>query len=282
MVNCPVAHYYYGMRTALAGIAMLAAVATGGASAARADGSTPATAEPFRLEYRVDFGNLRVIEAEVRFDVDSNRYEITGSGMALGPLAWYSEWRGETRTVGRIDGNRLLPTLHQNSGSWRGENRSAMLKYLGLADISVSTEPPPDPIRVTAVPPETIPGTVDPLSAILQLLSQVAETGSCQGQAEVFDGRRRYDLLVSDRGTATLPADRPWDFRGLGRLCALKSARIGGFWRDREGRADENAERVVWLAPLQQGLWVPVRMEFPAPIGSIIGRAVRPGASADG
>lgn len=263
-------------------MAVVAAVITAGGSVARADGPLPATAEPFRLEYRVDFGNLRVIEAEVRFDVKSDRYEITGSGMALGPLAWYSEWRGETRTVGRIDGDRLLPTLHQNNGSWRGESRSAMLKYLGLEDISVSTVPPPDPVQVTTVPPDTIPGTVDPLSAILQLLSQVAETGSCQGQAEIFDGRRRYDLLVSDRGMATLPADRPWDFRGLGRLCALKSERIGGFWRDRETRPDEDTDRVVWLAPLQQGLWVPVRMEFPAPIGSIVGRAVRPGASADG
>jgi hypothetical protein len=274
------------MRQASACIAIVAAAIALPSPPAGAAGTQPAAEmpyradAPYRLEYRVDYGNLRLIEARVTLDFKPDRYEIVGSGIALGPLAWMSDWKGSARTVGRIDGGRLLPELHENSGNWRGEGRHAMLKYLGLDNIKVLADPPPDPAKVTAVPPEAIPGTVDPLSATLNMLANVARTGSCAGTARIFDGRRRYDLEVTDRGTTTLPADRPWDFRGPARECAMKSKPIGGFWRDEDPPSDE--DRVIWLAPLDQGLWIPVRLEFPATIGTVIGRAVRPGADVGG
>ena len=230
-----------------------------------------------RLRYRIAYGNVPLAEASVLLQERNGRYEVSGEGVTSGPLDWLFDWRGRASTVGRLSGTVFQPELHAQHGTWRGEQRLAEVRYEADRPIVHNVVPPPDPEETTQVPEESIPGTIDPFSAALTALKQFAATGTCRGTLPIFDGRRRYDMLLEDAGQTVLQSDRPWDYSGHAYGCKLKSRRIGGFFRDPDVRLTEDgedSERVVWLAELAPGVWRPVRIEIDAPLGKIVARAV--------
>ncbi|MFC7544376.1 hypothetical protein ACFQU2_39970 [Siccirubricoccus deserti] len=78
---------------------------------------------------------------------------------------------------------------------------------------------PPNETEREAVPDALQRGTMDALSALAKLTRAVAETGRCDLQAAVYDGRRRADYAAWTLGFAPLPAGGAWS----GRRCAAAS-----------------------------------------------------------
>lgn len=262
------------MRTA-ASLALLAlfAIVSWQDQTARADEPSAAAGEA--MTFRIAYGNLQLAEARVWINERDGRYEVGGEGGTNGPLDWLFDWKGSARTEGLLDNGVLLPLRHRQQGVWKGEQRTAELRYGTDRSVVHVVAPPPDPEEVTDVPAQSIPGTMDPFTAALAALKQFAETGECRGTLPIFDGRRRYDMLLEDAGQTVLQSDRPWDYAGLAHGCRLTSRRIGGFYKDNEEAKDYRASnRLVWLAELAPGTWRPVRIEVDAPIGKFVGRAV--------
>src|SRR3546814_6055887 len=54
------------------------------------------------------------------------------------------------------------------------------------------------------LPPDAGKGTLDPLSVIAGLGELLQAGGRCEGTFPVFDGRKRYDLIVYDAGERVL------------------------------------------------------------------------------
>jgi hypothetical protein len=108
-----------------------------------------------------------------------------------------------------------------------------------------------------------VAGTVDPLTAILAIGHAVAETGSCRVKVPVYDGRRRYDLVLVDDGAAPAPAAL--------RRCALDMVKIAGFTSDRD-RPPRIEHGKVWIMPSPRpGVPpLPARIEFYSDWGPII------------
>lgn len=258
----------------LTGLAI--AQAAGGLSRAVDSSAIPQGAsETEAMTFRFAYGNVPLAEAQFLLREQNGRYELFGQGGTSGPLDWLFDWKGSARTEGRLLNGALLPERHDQNGVWRGEPRKAVLRYGPDRQVVHSVSPKPDPEEFTAVPEQSIPGTVDPFTAALAALKTFAETGVCRGTLPIFDGRRRYDMLLEDAGRTVLKSQRPWDYAGTAHGCRLKSRRIGGFFKDRDdGADDEPVERLVWIAELSPGTWRPVRIEVDAPIGKFVGRAV--------
>lgn len=260
--------------TAIAGLVIvLLAVVPARASDKLADIGLATATEA--MTFRFAFGNVPLAEARFLLRERDGRYEMSGQGGTSGPLDWLFDWKGSVRTQGRLAGDALLPERHDQHGIWRGEARMAEIHYGPGPRISHSVSPERDPAEFTSVPEQSIPGTLDPLTAALTALKAFAETGICRGTLPIFDGRRRYDMLLEDAGPAVLKAERPWDYGGRAHGCRLKSRRIGGFFKDSDHNDEsQETERLVWLAELAPGTWRPVRIEVDAPIGKFVGRAV--------
>lgn len=266
----PLHRYSAKMIAVWLGVLLLAA-----APAGAADG--PAEAAGERMVFRIAYGNVPLAEATLWLRQHGSRYEVSGEGGTSGPLEWLFDWKGRVRTEGRLDRGGLFPELHDQHGIWRGETRQAQVRYGADRSIVHVVEPPLDPLEFTPVPEGSIAGTMDPLTAALSALKHFAATGRCHGTLPIFDGRRRYDMLLEDAGTALLIRDRPWNYGGRAHGCRLKSHRIGGFFKRDEDEPSDDApqsERLVWLAELAPGSWRPVRFEVDAPLGKFIGRAV--------
>src|SRR3546814_7071423 len=78
------------------------------------------------------------------------------------------------------------------------------------------------------LPPDAGKGTLDPLSVIAGLGELLQAGGRCEGTFPVFDGRKRYDLIVSDAGERALEPTSYSLYTGPARRCKLDYKMLGG------------------------------------------------------
>jgi len=258
-------------RFATAVLFVLAAIAYPNA-VAFADGA----GEPLSLKYEAHWGDVPLGDVDVVLRDGPDRYAIKGSAVVRGPLSWLFDWTGSAETQGRRQRGRRLPLSHVNGGQGGEGERQATVAWRDAGAPLTTAVPPPDLEVVTPVPAAAIAGTVDPFTVLLKTLDGLAETGRCEGKARIYDGRRRYDVVIEHLGQGRLEADRPGAYAGPAVRCRLYATKIGGFYREStEWSSDEDEiERIAWIARLGNGLWVPVRAEVTAPLGNVVMRMI--------
>ena len=115
-------------------------------------------------------------------------------------------------------------------------------------------------------------GTLDPLSVIAGLSELLRKGGACEGSFAVFDGRKRYDLTVSDAGEAELEPTDYSIYSGPARGCRIDYQMLGGHRMERNKYAETARERIVWVArPTADAPLIPVRLEIETAYGTLMG-----------
>jgi hypothetical protein len=138
--------------------------------------------------------------------------------------------------------------------------------------------PPPDRDGRAGVAAAEVAGTVDLASAILALSLGVEAGRGCARLVPVFDGRRRYDLVVERIGFELVGrfGQAGPDRRAL--KCRVSMVRRSGFKHDPDHGGDDGAGRtaLLWLARAGDGLPpVPVRIELETRWGLVIAHLIR-------
>ena len=102
------------------------------------------------------------------------------------------------------------------------------------------------------------------------------ESGRCSQTVPVFDGQRRFDLIVKHVDNAVLPPNGYSIYQGLAVRCSFSMKRISGFRKSRQSTrrqwdAGSSTPPTIWMAPIQQGLPpVPVRYDGAIALGHIV------------
>jgi hypothetical protein len=134
--------------------------------------------------------------------------------------------------------------------------------------INPPSHPGPRNVPVTAADLQNV---VDPLSAVV-LLSQARLNRSgnaCDKRIPIFDGRIRYDLVLSPKGTRTIGG--AGKLRGTAHVCRVGYIPIAGHKLGKQGAdyATGNTGIEVWLVPVPEaGLLVPYYVHVPTPAGT--------------
>ena len=241
---------------------------------------------PIRASYDVYFGGLHILSAVSEFSRADDAYTLTATSKTEGILSAFWDWRGETRSQGRYVAGRALPTRHESRGLRGDETKVVELTYDSGGEVSsVRVDPPLDPEEVTELPDGAEIGTIDPLSVIAELSRVVASDGRCDGEFAVFDGRRRYDLRITDQGAATLPETPYSIFSGAVMACGVEYSLLGGERREKSRYATTARDRVVYVArPLADGPAMPVALKIETDFGTLMAHltAVEGAAGSDG
>lgn len=242
------------------------------------------------LDYEAYFGGMHIGSVRADISLRQDAYRVEGVARARGILDWFSEWRGTAVSHGGLtDWRDPRPIAHENEGHWRGKKRWLKMTYLGEGRIDVDEESPPDQNELTPIPRDALIGTIDPISALVGTSGILAEGGACTGALKMYDGRRRYNLSVTDRGTRTLEPNEYNIYDGETRLCAVDVDRIGGFRKEQSKYSKTARDREVMVAkPFPESPPLPVRINVETAFGTLVvhlsaarmdGReiAVRPG-----
>lgn len=231
-----------------------------GALAARA-----AAAAPIVLDYDVRFGPLRLMSMRTTADIGPERYSAIAEMRTVGLVATLFPWESRSLSSGVRRERTLTPFEHRTEGLYRGQRRLVDLDYRGEVASVARIEPPPEEDWREAVPTDLRRDTIDPLTATLAALES-----DCRGTLRVFDGRRRYDLHLSDLGTATLEDSSYRFYAGPTRRCQAVVQALGGFWRDDPRHSEKPTTLDYWIAAPQPDLpQVPVYLELAGARGTL-------------
>jgi len=249
-----------------------AAVLFGAACAA----VSPARAEPAKASYEIFFGGLHVLNAEAEWEFGAGEYRFTGEAETQGFIGWLNPWKGNTESRGEIRDGKVVPRYYE---TWNTDNdedggqRLVELSYDAEGNLAETlVEPALQSDDRYPLPPDAGKGTLDPLSVIAGLSGLLEAGGRCEGSFAVFDGRKRYDLLVSDAGVAQLPPTDYSIYAGRAHGCRLEYKLLGGHSKKRNKYAETSHDRIVWVArPAPGAPLIPVRLQISTDHGSVMG-----------
>ena len=241
-----------------------------------------AQARQVSISYDMFAGGLHALTATLTITRSSPEYAIRAELDTQGFIDFLVRWRSEQRSEGALRDHRAVPNLHTRDGEWRFQNRSTRLTYQADGDVEATIEPPPEADDRTPVSPAQRRGTIDLLSLVVQGAYAPDAATACQGKAEIFDGRRRYDVGFTAAGWVDLKPQEYGSFGGKALHCRVQLTPVAGFRPDTEEETGLGLPEgiSVWLTDdANTGIVVPVRFEAEIPFGRLIGHVTKVAAT---
>lgn len=261
------------VKASLAGIVLGAAGLTVTLSAAEPLKAAP---EHSRLAavYEIRFAGLKLGKFEVWSNVNEESYSLRGKGHLKFITGLIFEISGGTTSTGAVTDNGPRPmsfAFDFDTGKHKGE---LAMKFEGDSVSHVMAKPPfvdhPKDIPVTAA---HVKGVLDPLSAMFftAKASNPNPDGSvCPKRVPVFDGKQRFDLVLSHKRTVQVKKRKKGGYGGPAIVCRIKYIPIAGYKPDNSGvkYMEERDDIEVWLIPVpNEDMYVPYHVVLPTPIG---------------
>jgi len=242
---------------------------------------TPAVAgETLELDYEIYFGGMHLVSAQARLEMDGDSvYSVVGEARTRGWVNWLYGFKSESTTVGVLDGANAKPTRHEQVAAWDDGERSIKLTYEDdgkvVFDVTEQRDEDDDD-RFTPLDPATLDNTIDPVTAFVAMSRRLEAGDTCDATFEVFDGKRRYDVTLTDQEPKVIEPSDFSVFSGETIGCHLEYERIGGFWIGENKYSETARNRVIWVArPIENGPPVPVQMTIETGFGSLVTHLTR-------
>lgn len=235
------------------------------------------------LSYQVYAGGINAVEGDMVVDTSAaDSYKVKFSARTRGFLAKLAPWSGSFASngwrLGSGNDTKFQPELHKSVSVWNGENETKEYKYKkdGSFDSFVVTEE--GKVDDKDIEDELTQGTTDVLSVAMAVFDKVAKDGKCEGAEDVFDGKRRFQLIFRDQGEVELQKSKYNAYGGKARECTVEVKPVAGAWHKKprgwlsiqeQGR-DKGTMPTVWLASLNEGeLAVPVKVRVKTDYGTL-------------
>jgi Protein of unknown function (DUF3108) len=210
-------------------------------------------------------------------DIGNNSYETSANGKASGVLSVLIKGEGSVATSGRIVNGQLTPTsFTSNIIDEDGKTELRVTYAAGVAETSIIQEPSKKH-KLLPVNDADRRGASDPLSAVLiraNTRDGGLESANCNRVLLIFDGQRRYNLVLAYVRLDKINIER--SYSGPVLVCGAILQPIGGYRTDSmvvkyiAGRRDIE----LWFAPITgTSIMAPIQVLVPTLIGTLRIRA---------
>jgi hypothetical protein len=246
----------------VAGLFLLASLCT----AANAEGPSRV-----RVTYNISFNGMSVGEFVIRANLAEREYTISADAKISVLAGLIFEWTGKTSSSGRVVNNAPTPNAYSFGYEAGDKHEKIDLRFSENSVREVAINPPARlPAARIPVTRAHLQNVVDPLSAVLLLTASrdKGPTDVCNHRLPIFDGKQRYDLVLSYKRTKRVTAEE--GYRGPAYVCKVKFVPIAGH---KSGDADNNyaarnESMEVWMVPISQSnLYVPYYIHLPTQAG---------------
>jgi hypothetical protein len=143
---------------------------------------------------------------------------------------------------------------------------------LGFDDGTVTSiaHVPPAPPKSGIVPlrQQHLKGVIDPLSAIM-MVARGPAASPCNRRLQIFDGKERFDLVLTYKGQAKISEQQPSGQPGMGYVCRVKYHPVAGHKVDAENSHLATTDGIeVILRPIPSAnVLVPYQVTIPTILG---------------
>ena len=208
--------------------------------------------------YRVDVGSFNLGTFTLTTTFRGDGYQMRGEGRFTVLAGLIYEWRGVTASTGRVTSAGPEPAMYAFNYSDSGKKFERLrITFDGRSVSGVSIVPRTRPLpRTIPVTSEQLDGVLDPMSSAFLTAKSSNPNGDlnvCNHTLPVFDGRQRYDLVVTPKRSTYVKRTTPAGYGGPAVVCAVKFIPIAGHQPDNPGirlmAASDEIE--VWLIPVR-------------------------------
>lgn len=224
---------------------------------------------PLSLSFEIHAGGLHVFSSDSVIALRPTGYEATVDVRTDGWLAWLLDLKLAAKVEGAAGPSGFAPHRFRSESEWRDRTRWVEVTYGPDGRPKIESKPPAEDDDRDPVPEDLRLGTIDPISAALALVHTVQGGGRCEGEAAIFDGRRRFAAKVSDAGRTTLAKSDLAPYGGPARACRLIVVPLAGFWRNPK-YPPKTQELTIYRREIADG-WppLPVRVEAETSFGAV-------------
>ena len=174
----------------------LAALFAAAAPLVQADPGDPAPAtEPINTIYDLYLGGIKAGELTIDASYDAERYKAFSVLRTAGIVGAVYKASFEAETQGRLTDTGLVPDRFSANSRMKKKQQAVEMLYDGVAPKSVSAEPAFIP-KPWEIEPTEQSGTIDPITAAIAHLAPMPRANICNRTVEVYDGRRRYAIVM--------------------------------------------------------------------------------------
>ena len=239
------------------------------------------TALDDRFAYGLYAGGIRALDIELGFHLHPDRYDIAMKAKPYGLLGGLLPWAGHYTTTGKHQASKLIPQSHLKVSQWRDDKDTDKFTYENGVLVSLKrTDTEKKPLKEENVPLDKTlhQGSVDLLTATLYPLMQMNDGKACDAAIDVFDGKRRFVLKFTKKGTETLVASKYNMFSGKTVICQVEMIPVAGFKGKKrgyyklqeEGRAQGQLPK-IWMGRAgKNGAYVPVKIMMKSEYGAVL------------
>jgi hypothetical protein len=221
--------------------------------------------------YRINWLGAYIGDFKIHSSITNRQYSLQANANVSVFFGTVS-WQGVTSSRGLMTANGPVPQNYTFRYAANEKREAIELRFQQRMVQDIIINPPQHPggrnVPITAAHLQNV---IDPLSAIV-LLSQARLTrgDACSKRLPIFDGKTRYDLVLSSKGTRSIGG--AGKLRGTAYVCSVRYVPIAGHRPGKQGENDYatgNTGIEVWLVPLPEaGLLVPYYVHVPTPAGT--------------
>jgi hypothetical protein len=253
-----------GQRVLLAGPVIAAACLGSGVAAGQGK---------LDAHYSASIAGVPIGRGDWIVEIAESQYTAAASGMTAGVLRVFANGHGTAAARGVIRGENLVPTSYAANithDRWVEELR-IVLSGGTVKEVAIDPPTPPSPDRIPLSEAHRH-GVLDPMSAGLLRApgnGDPVRADACRRTVPVFDGRMRFDLVMSFKRFERVQASS--GYQGPVVVCSVMFVPVAGYIPDRPAIRYLTAQRDLeaWFAPIAgTRVMVPYRLVIPTPFGT--------------
>jgi hypothetical protein len=221
--------------------------------------------------YQISWLGTHVGDFRIKSSITTRQYSLQANAELSVFFGTFS-WQGATTSSGLMTANGPVPQNYTFKYATSDKRESVELRFQKRMVQDILVNPPQFPgSRHVPITAAHLQNVLDPLSAIVLLSQARLNHGeACNKRLPIFDGKIRYDLVLSPKGTRSVGSSGK--LRGTAYVCSVRFVPIAGHKMGKQGESDYasgNTGIEVWLVPVPEaGLIVPYYVHVPTPAGT--------------
>ncbi|MDE2006871.1 MAG: DUF3108 domain-containing protein, partial [Rhodospirillales bacterium] len=232
------------------------------ATPARAALPVPRRITDARLDYVAYSHGLAILHFRVILALWPGGYRMRLAYRTSGVVGFFYRGHQLDAVAGTWKDGRPAPRLYRADGVWHGGVHRLRLIYRDGVPHVAEVLPPISKER-HPVPKADQRGTVDTLTAVVDLLRRLAGGRSCDDSVRTFDGRRLGVIAAREAGSTRLARTGRSIFAGAARRCDFTGRMLAGFLYGHRARDSRPLHGSAWFARLAPGgPRLPVHLRF--------------------
>lgn len=181
----------------------------------------PATAQTVdNGRFDVTIRGVKAGQLVFRGEQSGSNYAVAGKLASTGFVAMLRQFSYDAKSAGTVRGTRYTPSRYSETAD-TGKRKSSSVMRFKSGVPQVKEIKPPRAAKPYDLNPAKQGGTVDILTALYAILRDVPADQACKTKLDMFDGRRRTSIKLSNPKAA-----------GDGLTCTGEYRRVGGFSPD--------------------------------------------------